>query len=64
MKDYPYGRRGFAAMDPERRREISSLGGRAAQDRGVAHRWNRDEAVAAGIKGGRATRDRKQGAGK
>ena len=45
-------RRGFAAMTPERQREIASQGGRAAHQQGVAHEWNKDEARAAGKKGG------------
>jgi len=45
-------RRGFAAMDPERQRQIASEGGRAAHRQGVAHEWNSDEARRAGRKGG------------
>jgi len=41
-------------MSPTRRREVASAGGRAAQAGGGAHRWNSDEARAAGKKGGRA----------
>lgn len=48
-------RRGFAAMSPERQREIASQGGRAAHEQGVAHEWNKDEARAAGKKGGQAS---------
>lgn len=44
--------RGFAAMDPEKQRRIASEGGRAAHRQGVAHEWSRDEARAAGRKGG------------
>lgn len=43
-------RRGFAAMSPERQREIASQGGRAAHQQGVAHEWSKDEARAAGKK--------------
>ena len=32
-------RRGFAAMDPARQREIASKGGRAAHAKGTAHEW-------------------------
>jgi general stress protein YciG len=39
---------GFAAMDRDAHREISRLGGEAAQREGVAHRFNHEEAVAAG----------------
>jgi uncharacterized protein len=45
-------RRGFAAMDPERQRQIASEGGRAAHRQGVAHEWSTEEARAAGRKGG------------
>lgn len=48
-------RRGFAAMSPERQREIASQGGRAAHEQGVAHEWSKDEARAAGKKGGQAS---------
>ena len=44
--------RGFAAMSPERQRQIASEGGRAAHRQGVAHEWNSDEARRAGRKGG------------
>ena len=47
--------RGFAAMDPERRRRISSAGGRAAHFKGKAHEFTSEEAAAAGRKGGWAT---------
>lgn len=44
--------RGFAAMDPEKQREIASEGGRAAHKQGVAHEWSSEEAREAGKKGG------------
>lgn len=44
--------RGFAAMSPERQRQIASEGGRAAHKLGVAHEWSSDEARKAGKKGG------------
>jgi general stress protein YciG len=44
--------RGFAAMSPERQKQIASEGGRAAHKQGVAHEWNSDEARRAGKKGG------------
>lgn len=44
--------RGFASMSEERKREISSLGGRTAHKQGVAHKWTSEEARAAGRKGG------------
>lgn len=51
-------RRGFASMPLEKQREISAKGGRAAQQKGVAHRWTTEEARTAGRKGGNAHRDR------
>jgi general stress protein YciG len=42
--------RGFAAMNPERQREIASLGGRAAHKSGHAHQFTTEEARAAGKK--------------
>jgi general stress protein YciG len=44
--------RGFAAMSPEKQKEIASEGGRAAHQQGVAHEWNSEEARLAGRKGG------------
>jgi general stress protein YciG len=46
--------RGFAAMDPEERREVARKGGRAAHEQGAAHEWDEDEAREAG----RASRNR------
>lgn len=48
--------RGFAAMSPERQREIASKGGRAAHEQGVAHQWTSEEARQAGRKGGMNSR--------
>lgn len=53
---YPHGRRGFAAMDPERQREIAIKGGIAAHVSGYAHKWTSEEARAAGKKGGTISR--------
>jgi uncharacterized protein len=47
-------RQGFAVMSPELRRQISSQGGTAAHRKGTAHRWTKEEAQAAGRKGGAA----------
>lgn len=47
--------RGFAAMDPERQREIASEGGKAAHASGRAHEFTSEEAAAAGRKGGQAS---------
>lgn len=52
-------RRGFAAMSPERQREIASQGGRAAHQQGVAHEWSSEEARAAGKKGGQISGKRR-----
>jgi general stress protein YciG len=46
--------RGFASMDPQRQREIASEGGRAAHEKGTAHEFDSNEAIAAGRKGGEA----------
>jgi len=45
-------RRGFAAMDKTRQKEIASAGGRAAHERGHAHEFTPEEARQAGRKGG------------
>jgi len=50
--------RGFAAMDPQRQREIASRGGKAAHQKGTAHEFNADEARSAGSKGGLAAHRR------
>ena len=54
-------RRGFAAMSPERQRQIASQGGRAAHEQGVAHEWSREEARQAGKKGGQASGQKRNG---
>jgi general stress protein YciG len=52
--------RGFAAMDPEKQREIARKGGKIAHLRGNAHEFTSEEAREAGRKGGQAvSRDRK-----
>lgn len=48
-------KRGFAAMDEDRQREIASKGGKAAHRAGTAHEFDSDEARAAGRLGGRAS---------
>jgi general stress protein YciG len=45
-------RRGFAAMNEERQREIASKGGRVAHERGTAHEFTPEEAREAGRRGG------------
>ena len=44
--------RGFAAMDPEKQKEIASKGGKASHESGNAHEFNSEEAREAGRKGG------------
>lgn len=46
------GGKGFGALTPEERRERASAGGKASQASGAGHRFNADEARAAGRKGG------------
>ena len=45
---------GFAAMDPDRQREIASMGGRASHESGRGHEWDSREAREAGRLGGLA----------
>lgn len=54
-------RRGFAAMDRERVREIASKGGKAAHSAGTAHQFSSEEARIAGRKGGMAPHVRRGG---
>jgi len=45
MKDAPPRKpRGFAAMSPEKRAEISSLGGKRAHEKGTAHKFDAESA--------------------
>lgn len=46
--------RGFASMDPDKQRAISSKGGRAAHRSGNAHEFDSQQAREAGRLGGRA----------
>lgn len=54
-------KRGFAAMDPNKVREIASKGGKAAHAAGTAHQFTADEARVAGKKGGIAPHVRRGG---
>jgi general stress protein YciG len=54
-------RRGFAAMDRDRVKQIASKGGRAAHAAGTAHQFSSDEARVAGKKGGMAPHVRRGG---
>lgn len=47
--------RGFASMSPERRAEVSRLGGITAHQKGTAHEFTTEEARAAGKLGGKAS---------
>jgi len=49
-------KRGFASMDKEKQRLIASKAGKAAHAKGTAHKWNSEEARAAGMKGGKRTK--------
>lgn len=54
--------RGFASMDHLKQRVIASKGGKAAHEKGTAHQWTREEARAAGRKGGLTRRRRRPAA--
>lgn len=56
-------RRGFAAMSPERQREIARQGGRAAHQQCVVHEWSREEEREADKKGGQASCQKRNGGG-
>jgi general stress protein YciG len=45
-------KRGFALLDKATMREIGRKGGKAAHEKGTAHKFTPDEARAAGRKGG------------
>lgn len=50
-----HGKRGFASMDPERRREIAKKGGSSVPKEKRAFSVNKSLAITAGRKGGAAT---------
>ncbi len=50
--------RGFASMDPQQQRQIASMGGHAAHQKGTAHEFTSEEAREAGSKGGKAAHAR------
>lgn len=54
QEEKPKSGRGFASMDPERRRAICSLGGKTAHALGRAHEFTSEEAREAGRKGGQS----------
>lgn len=51
----PKQKRGMALVDPARRREIASMGGKASHAKGTGHEWTREQAREAGRKGGLAS---------
>ena len=53
-------RRGFAALTPEQRQELSRRGGQTAHRNGNAHRFTSEEAAKAGRKGGAAPRRQRE----
>lgn len=54
--------RGFASLDPEKLRQISSAGGKAAHVKGTAHEFDSTEAREAGTKGGMVSGGRRRAA--
>jgi uncharacterized protein len=46
--------RGFAALSPEKRKEIARRGGLAVQAKGTGYTWTSEQAKASGVKGGKA----------
>lgn len=52
----PRGRRGFAAMDPDRRREIARKGGASVPKAKRSFSQSRELASLAGTKGGKTSR--------
>lgn len=53
-------KRGFASMDEQKQREISSKGGKASHESGHAHEFDSREAREAGRKGGEASSANRQ----
>lgn len=50
----PKLKKGFAVISPEKQRELSSKGGKAAHAAGTAHQFTSEKAKEAGRKGGKA----------
>lgn len=61
MTDKPKSKRGFAAMSPEKRREIASKGGASVPADKRTFSKDRELAARAGGKGGLATGDKRRG---
>jgi len=55
IKKSGIARRGFASLNSDERRSISSKGGHAAHKKGTAHKFSPEEARLAGRKGGEKT---------
>lgn len=54
--DKPKARRGFAAMDPEKRRQIAAKGGASVPAEKRSYAKDRDLAASSGRKGGEISR--------
>jgi general stress protein YciG len=54
--DKPKSRRGFAAMSPEKRKEIAAKGGASVPAEKRSYAKNRELAASAGRKGGESSR--------
>lgn len=52
MEETVAKKRGFAGMNPEDRQRICSMGGKAAHEKGTAHKFTSEEARLAGKIGG------------
>lgn len=50
--------RGFAALEPEKRRQIARKGGLACSARGNGHRWTPEQARILASQGGRAAHEK------
>lgn len=50
-------------MTPEKRRMIASLGGKRAAASGKCHRWTKETAQQAGLKGGAASGRKRKATG-
>ena len=53
-------KRGFAAMLPQKQREIARRGGQTAHKKGTAHEFTPEEARVAGRRGGKAVSRNRQ----
>src|SRR5215831_7802636 len=53
-------KRGFAAMSPQKQKEIARRGGQAAHQKGTAHEFTPEEARIAGNRGGKVVSSNRQ----